>query len=226
VIQPLKRSLCVERSISTITMTERAMQKETNMSNTGSHDHAFLKRRQPRQCGPLCGPSQGSSVNRSGFHLLLLLLACITPASARPFDRRQEVEIDPQIIGGSAVNLGEFPYFTTVDPTSTIMCGSTIIAEDMLITAAACDNGAFDAGAVVGAVTREGLIADGFQVTVVEKFPHPDFSFATLNNDIMLFRICPPIPEGLTKFSILNSDMNLPAANSDLSMMGFGRTGA
>lgn len=123
-----------------------------------------------------------------------------------------------RIIGGTPVSsTDDYPFFCVTDP---ISCGCSIIAPDILLTAAHC-SGAFRAGTTVHI---GGLDADGSDaadtVTVAERFVHPGFFAAERGDDVMLVRLTRA--STVTSFAQLNRQRNVPSGNDSVVAIGHG----
>jgi trypsin len=132
----------------------------------------------------------------------------------------------PRIIGGTVVNPGDYPWFTSITSDSPVLCGASLVANDILITAAHCFS-AFRNGAIVGAYKFRETSHNAVQVNVVERRVHPDYnrnqgeSGFDGRNDIMILKIT----AATTKNPIrLDMDPSLPLNRDRLIAMGFGRT--
>jgi trypsin len=124
---------------------------------------------------------------------------------------------DPRIVGGTPAAPGEYPFYAnTIQP---ILCGSTLIYEDILLTAAHCAGG-FLAGVNIGATMLDGT--DAAEVIAVDmEVIHPDYDQATRINDIMLVKLATPASSPVVT---LNTDPAVPAADEVVTVIGFGDT--
>ncbi|KAG7367791.1 peptidase S1 and S6 chymotrypsin/Hap family protein [Nitzschia inconspicua] len=98
-------------------------------------------------------------------------------------------------------------------------CGGSLIAPDIVLTAAHCEDAAF---ALVGAST---LPVSGTRFDVVTNVRHPNYPQGDLqvNFDIMILQLVEPVPESVAKPITLNWDENFPASTGyPLTIMGFG----
>ncbi len=127
---------------------------------------------------------------------------------------------EPEIIGGTAAQPGQYPYFTTVISSSQWICGAALVAPDMLITAGHCSD-AFKKGAVVGTTKRGVKISGSVEVKIVQQILYPGWTNFT-HNDVMLMKISPPVTS-ITPVTI-NFNTSLPSVNESLEIIGFGAT--
>jgi hypothetical protein len=80
-------------------------------------------------------------------------------------------DVEPRIVGGTLVVEGEYPFYAF--PAGFLLCGSTLIHEDILLTAAHCE-GAFLDGIIIGGVTIDGSGSTFIGVDL--EFQHPDYT--------------------------------------------------
>jgi trypsin len=124
---------------------------------------------------------------------------------------------EPRIIGGTPAAPGDYPFYVnTIQP---ILCGGTLIYEDIVLTAAHCMGG-FLAGVNIGATMLDG--SDAAEVLSVDtELVNPDYDTATRINDIMLVKLSTPSSSPLVT---LNFDPTVPAVDEVVTVIGFGDT--
>lgn len=123
---------------------------------------------------------------------------------------------DIRIVGGTPAAAGTYPFY--VNSLQPILCGGTLIYEDIVLTAAHCGGG-FLAGAAIGGTQLQGTDATFVQVDL--EFPHPNYSKETRVNDIMLVKLTDPSTAPIVT---LNMNAAVPAANDVVTVIGFGDT--
>lgn len=122
-----------------------------------------------------------------GFCILMLLL----PATMASSNSNQF-----KIIGGEKVVNGEYPWVTALlyaDVSSGFnaqFCGGSLMAPNMVITAAHCVAGldVDDIDVAVGINDLDSITATD-RIQVVGIHVHPDFDYSTMDNDIALLRL-------------------------------------
>jgi trypsin len=131
------------------------------------------------------------------------------------------VTAEPEIIGGTEAYLGEFPWFTSVAPDSLFYCGASLVAPDVLLTAAHCGP-AFPNQAIVGTYRlKDANVTGSYTVNVVKKLYNPNF-VTYKANDLLLMKISPVITS-IAPIT-LNFNASLPVLSNILTIMGIGLT--
>ena len=118
-----------------------------------------------------------------------------------------------RIVGGIRAGDGEYPYFVLGD-----FCGGTLVAPDVVLTAAHCQR-AFKKRVRVGSVKRH---LGGEVVRTKKQVVHPHYNDDTLDNDIMLVKLEKEV--SVARHVDINLDANFPSTNSSrvLTTIGFG----
>jgi trypsin len=126
---------------------------------------------------------------------------------------------DPRIVGGTPAAPGVYPFHvSSID--KVYLCGGTLIAPDIVLTAAHCGD-SFLSGVHVGGILLDGT--DAVETLQVDgEYPHPDYDDVTLLNDIMLVKLSTPAT--LSPIVTLNFDPSIPAEGDVVTVIGFGDT--
>ena len=121
-----------------------------------------------------------------------------------------DIEYDFRIVGGSNAPSGKYPYMARGGG-----CGASLIAPDMLLTAAHCES-AFGGDIRIGSTSRN----SGGEIARKEfQIQHPNYKGS--NNDFMIVKLDREVKAAPVK---LNSNPNNPTVNAPLTVIGFGRT--
>jgi trypsin len=133
-----------------------------------------------------------------------------------------------RIIGGREANANRYPYTVTLlNRINEHACGGTLIARDVVLTAAHCQGGTgtFIGGNIV--VGRHNLNNDdeGTVYSNRNEIPHPSFNSDGIitNFDIMLVFLEGNMLVNNTWVK-LNSNVSVPVVNQSVTVMGWGKT--
>jgi len=133
-----------------------------------------------------------------------------------------------RIIGGREANANRYPYTVTLlNRINEHACGGTLIARDVVLTAAHCQGGTgtFIGGNIV--VGRHNLNNDdeGTVYSNRDEIPHPSFNSdgVVTNFDIMLVFLEGNMNVNNTWVK-LNSNASIPIVNQSVTVMGWGKT--
>eukprot|EP00546_Thalassionema_frauenfeldii_P012083 CAMPEP_0178917076 /NCGR_PEP_ID=MMETSP0786-20121207/13036_1 /TAXON_ID=186022 /ORGANISM="Thalassionema frauenfeldii, Strain CCMP 1798" /LENGTH=473 /DNA_ID=CAMNT_0020590567 /DNA_START=21 /DNA_END=1442 /DNA_ORIENTATION=- len=122
---------------------------------------------------------------------------------------------ESRIIGGTTASPGEYPFYT-----KWAGCGASLVAPDVLLTAAHCQ-GISSTTVYVGQSRSFGSDI-GIQRRIVRKVPHPFYRSGGVNYDYMLMKLNAPVT---TIDPIpLNTNDNIPSSGESLTVVGFGET--
>ena len=130
---------------------------------------------------------------------LLLALALLVGVLA-PLAGTAQAAPDPEIIGGNQADPGEYPFQVAIlkrnvaDRFSAQFCGGSLIAGDVVLTAAHCvvDRPANRLDVLTG--TNRLAPGGGTRVHVTAKYVHPGYNPRTSGNDIAILELETPVP--------------------------------
>ncbi len=132
------------------------------------------------------------------------------------------------IIGGTEAVVGRYPYAVLLrnSRVSDFRCGGSLIARDVVLSAAHC-TAAVD---YVGVGKHDVEDDDGEYLEVKEIVPHPNFSpmllnrFGVSDNDFMLLFLERPSSADDVATVKLNRDPAMPSMGQNVTVMGWGDT--
>ena len=125
-----------------------------------------------------------------------------------------------RIIGGSEAVEDRHSYAVLLLGVSGGSCGGSLIARDVVLTAAHCE-GVTDY-AVLG--RHDPNDDDGEVIAVREVLPHPSYSNETLNYDFMVLFLAGASTADNVITVKLNADPSVPSVGQNLTVMGWGDT--
>ena len=132
-------------------------------------------------------------------------------------------QANTRIIDGSVAIEDRFSYAVSLQNSdSQHVCGGSLIAKDVVLTAAHCEMGGLNS-LVIG---RHNLNdSDGEEISLKKVLPHPEYTGATtIENDFMLvFLEGTPTADNVIQVK-LNSDSLVPSLGQDMTVMGWGDT--
>lgn len=128
---------------------------------------------------------------------------------------------NPRIIGGSISTKGRYPYAVSLmGAAAGHFCGGSLIAKDVVLSAAHCAQGAGPKFDVV--VRRHALNSDeGEVISVKEQVLHPQYKSSGTDNDFNLIFLSRSVDADFVR---LNSNGTTPEEGDSVTVMGWGDT--
>ena len=132
-----------------------------------------------------------------------------------------------KIIGGIPATTDRYPYLVSLTYFGTSICGGSLVATDMVLTAAHCAGyaSAIERGRTDRSIPFNSNMDNFERIEVAYEIKHPEWDVTTVDNDFMLMKLVTNSVSGtLVK---LNTDPNVPTlAKEQLTIMGWGDTNA
>lgn len=126
-----------------------------------------------------------------------------------------------RIIGGKEAVAGKFSYVVSLADDIGHFCGGSLIAPDIVLTAAHCQGGSYNI--VVG---RQDLNDErsGEVIPMDFEMPHPKYNDMTTDNDFNLVFLSRPVSAKNLKLVTLNNEDDMPAVGDSVHVSGWGDT--
>lgn len=159
-------------------------------------------------------PRSGNSALLEGWRIL----------QESNFTNTSIVGSDPKIIGGTSVSGPHlYPFFASITSWDRFICGATLVAPDLLLTAGHCSVAyPIGGGAIVDAWQYEQVTPGAVEVIVIDQLLYPGWT-SYLYDDLLLLKISPAVTS-ITPVE-LNFDPSIPSAKlPPLTIIGFGYT--
>ncbi|KAK9751366.1 Trypsin [Popillia japonica] len=154
------------------------------------------------------------------FILGIVLLATANASLPRTVVPR----LDGRIVGGSSVDISEYPYQISLLWYGSHICGGSIISENYVVTAAHCTDGSSASSLSIraGSSIRN---SGGSVVSVSVLNQHPSFDYWSLDYDISVLSLSSSLSLGSNIAAIsLPSENQQLAAGTESVVSGWGTT--
>ena len=132
------------------------------------------------------------------------------------------IALQTRIIGGNEALDGRYPYAVALTNFGSLYCGGSVIAPDLILTAAHCAD--VGNGVQIGRYDRSNTLDTFERFSNLQEYVHPKYqSGVSLRYDKMIIKI-----SGFTTTSPvrLNSNFSLPLDGTEVIVMGWGITNA
>jgi len=164
---------------------------------------------------------------------VILSQQCISTSASRSLLRRREGdettntnnqpsneqrELDTRIIGGDEVIEDSYGYSVSLVDRIGHFCGGSLIAKDVVLTAAHCRGGTYDV--VIGRHDVDDN--DGQEIPMKSDLPHPNYNPSITDNDFMLVFLDSPV--SINNYDIVKLNKNPGVTSTDVTVMGWGVT--
>eukprot|EP00970_Alexandrium_tamarense_P003181 scaffold481_cov188-Alexandrium_tamarense.AAC.10 len=114
---------------------------------------------------------------------------------------------------------GRYSYAVSLQDSLGHFCGGSLIAKDVVLTAAHCQGGSYNV--VIG---RHDLTTNsGESIPVKKEIPHPKYNDRTTDSDWNIVILSRPTTENVDLVQI-NASGNSPSTGQDVTVMGWGDT--
>jgi len=147
----------------------------------------------------------------------------LTELGAQPEQEEPAKQLEKQtrIIGGSESTKGRYSYAVALADRGGHFCGGTMIASDVVLSAAHCVGG----GSYNVVVGRHDLDNwwEGESIAKSYEIRHPEYSSSSTNNDFALIFLSRSTKEDV-EYIKLNSESSYPSSGDSVHVMGYGDT--
>jgi len=141
-----------------------------------------------------------------------------TTNSLRVMEDVSTIDFNPQIVGGDEVNPPfKYPFMVNAGG-----CGASLVAPNVLLSAAHCGNGYINQ-VKIGRHNLNDSNEDYETFNVVEEVPHPNYNEATLDYDYMMLKLDGSSSRTPVQLDT-GDDTSLLDAGNDVIVMGWGTT--
>jgi len=128
---------------------------------------------------------------------------------------KNDRDLATYIVGGTQASVGEYPYYTQW----IYGCGASLIHDDIVLTAAHCNEIATNT-VHVGAFETKTISNGAVLATIAKRVVHPNYNPNTLVNDFLILKLKSPVDKVPVT---LNRNSTIPTSGEDLVAVGMGR---
>jgi trypsin len=127
----------------------------------------------------------------------------------------------PRIIGGDEAQSGRYSYTVSLQDKMGHFCGGSLIAPDVVLTAAHCAGGSYNV--IIGRHDL-GDSSQGESIPMKAEIKHPKYDDRTTSNDFNVVILERSTKLTTVEFVTLNSKDNVPTVGHEVYVMGWGDT--
>jgi len=127
-------------------------------------------------------------------------------------------KLDTRIINGSEASEDRYSYAVSLQDHISHFCGGSLIAKDVILTAAHCQGGTYNV--VLG--RHDWNDNDGEVIAMKKELPHPNYDAQSTNNDFMLVFLNSATTANNVDLVTLNSASSVPSVGQGVTVMGWG----
>ena len=116
-------------------------------------------------------------------------------------------------------DINKYPFMASLQDSMGHFCGGSLIAKNVVLSAAHCQGGDYKI-----ALGRHNVLNGGQVMQVDPEVPHEDYHDSTTDNDYMLVSLATPakLVENEVGLIRLNNNLSLPTAGDVITVMGWG----
>lgn len=129
-------------------------------------------------------------------------------------------KLDERIIGGTEATEDRYSFAVSLQDHIGHFCGGSLIAKDVILTAAHCQGGSYDV--VIG--RHDWNDNDGDVIARKSDLPHPSYDSFSTDNDFMLVFLDRASTVNNVDLVRLNSQSSVPSVGQGVTVMGWGDT--
>lgn len=158
------------------------------------------------------------SLSKALIFSQLCIIASATKSSIR--GGNQPRELNTRIIGGDEAIEDRYPYAVSLQDSIGHFCGGSLIAKDVVLSAAHCSQNGRGYNAVIG---RHNLLTDtdGYDVAVKAEISHPSYDSTTTNNDFMILILNQAVGD---EVDLVKVSRDIIPVDTLVTVMGWGDT--
>ena len=139
----------------------------------------------------------------------------------RFFSNAQEHK-DPKIVGGVEAEVGRYPYqVVLLDWAGRTGCGGTLIAPDIVLSAAHCGGGRYT-NALIGVHDLSDIPDTHENIGIRCKIIHPSYNEINFQNDLMILKL--ETSSSYFPVALDDNTQNLSEEGNNVTVMGWGTT--